>query len=345
MMGNTRNEGRLFVAIYENDLGHPLTAADLVQPGLEVYGANAAADRRGIQPDRIPGRVRSGIRRDDRRDDCVQQRPRARRPPLGGAPAVYSWEFTDPMHSTSRSSASTTRSRTDTTRISRSYGNGIPGHAAAHIPPFTSADRMIAIQMGSYWGNFARTGNPNGAGLPTWPSGRPAPAHPQKNSPPAARTRCRKMPTTTSTSAALGSRCCRAGSLRARAPVSGAPAATGQAVCRSPSDGCMDRRSARAASGAPRSLVGRSSRRHQPLAPPPHPGHRRSAAFSPWSLQRLVRSSRVPATRPSPAERGVADLQLRDHGGMLRACPPPGTPRPPRTRACRTPPSSPRGRA
>src|SRR6204780_4480078 len=40
MMGNTRNEGRLFVAIYENDRGHPVTAAALVKPGPEVYGTN-----------------------------------------------------------------------------------------------------------------------------------------------------------------------------------------------------------------------------------------------------------------------------------------------------------------
>jgi len=38
-----------------------------------------------------------------------------------------------------------------------------PTLAAASAP-----DRKVADQMSSYWVNFARSGNPNGAGLPTW---------------------------------------------------------------------------------------------------------------------------------------------------------------------------------
>jgi len=38
-----------------------------------------------------------------------------------------------------------------------------PALSAASAP-----DRKVADQMSSYWVNFARSGNPNGAGLPTW---------------------------------------------------------------------------------------------------------------------------------------------------------------------------------
>jgi para-nitrobenzyl esterase len=55
-----------------------------------------------------------------------------------------------------------------TNEISYVFGNLVPGPFQTPAA-LTAQDQAVSAAMQTYWTNFARTGNPNGAGVPTWP--------------------------------------------------------------------------------------------------------------------------------------------------------------------------------
>jgi para-nitrobenzyl esterase len=56
--------------------------------------------------------------------------------------------------------------------VGASHASDMPflfGNLAAFDWPWRAEDQALATIIGNYWVNFARSGNPNGAGLPAWP--------------------------------------------------------------------------------------------------------------------------------------------------------------------------------
>lgn len=84
----------------------------------------------------------------------------ASRHSAGGAP-VYSYHFEQSIPGREADGAA------HSYELPYVFGNLLPSGPLAG--PFSAADRQLSNVMLSYWTNFAKHGDPNGAGLPLWP--------------------------------------------------------------------------------------------------------------------------------------------------------------------------------
>jgi para-nitrobenzyl esterase len=142
LLGYNEDEGELFES--------PTTAAKFAAAVHEEYGsfANQVLNLFPATTDDIAAKSKARL----------------------GAENAFGWQ----LWCWARVNAQTSHDRTYFYYFSSSYGNG----HGAELPfvfqypfggPWNDDQREIGRKMAAYWTNFAKTGNPNGDGLPIWP--------------------------------------------------------------------------------------------------------------------------------------------------------------------------------
>lgn len=176
MVGATAHEGKLFIGIYENNIGRAATDADIFERLNAFFAALSGLpesttatitrntiDRYAADPRYpTPGLQGAGIVT-DALFSCSQA---TLRDSLSAKVPTYGYEFDDP---------NTPDVEIDAKFIDlgSAHDSELPylfqiDPDTGKPPKLNKRQRALGVQMGEYWGQFARTGNPNGKGLPTW---------------------------------------------------------------------------------------------------------------------------------------------------------------------------------
>lgn len=164
LQGSNLDEGRFFVALGFDALGHPLTAAQYTALIQQDFGAAAPAvlARYPLSAYPSPDLAFSAVFTDD-----VFSCPALANDNLAQASGAYAYEFSDPDPPNDFGLTFTfPLGAAHSTELQYVFQK-IPGPGTT--PPFTPAQSALSDQMISYWTRFAATGNPNGGGTPYWP--------------------------------------------------------------------------------------------------------------------------------------------------------------------------------
>ncbi|ETN37471.1 uncharacterized protein HMPREF1541_07093 [Cyphellophora europaea CBS 101466] len=163
LAGWNANEGQTFASY-----GIPALTQQQFETGAKMYfGPTVPIPFRRLYPDTTAAeRNQSAI---DLAGDMVireqiytvleLQRRTASLPP--NSLWAYQFNFTSPF----------TPNPVHTTELPYIFGNFVPNPAVAPVQgPPSAADEAFSATLRKYWSNFAKTGNPNGNGVPTWPA-------------------------------------------------------------------------------------------------------------------------------------------------------------------------------
>lgn len=166
LVGHTKEEGRLFTAIYENDAGGKMTpeqASRLTHDFFPGRIDEVAAEYRLSATDE-PGDTISEMVCDALWATGLQQCCEE----LGKFTSVFHYHTFDPdaPESHVHGRYSTIRAGHDSDLAYLFQWDDFAGRA----PSFTSEQHRYAVELGRYFGQFADTGDPNGEDLLQWPS-------------------------------------------------------------------------------------------------------------------------------------------------------------------------------
>ncbi|PJK22131.1 carboxylesterase/lipase family protein [Mycolicibacterium goodii] len=161
LLGTTRDEFTLFVALRYLRQGQRFTPEEYPELLRQTFGADAAAVAVHYPPDRyggVPQAYSSAVT--DSAFSCVAERMADELPGR-----VYAYEFND------RSAPAPEVMRTLPFPVGASHSLELRYlFDVGGAPPLNPAQQALADQMIAYWSAFVRTGDPSGEGQPQWPA-------------------------------------------------------------------------------------------------------------------------------------------------------------------------------